>query len=237
MLSHNPIICALDTHDLSHALSLATELAPFVGMLKVGLEFFTMHGRAGVQAIAATGLPVFLDLKFHDIPNTVAGAVTSALQCGASMMTLHLSGGKEMVKAAKEAADTASLQYQMPRPLLLGVTVLTSIDASCLTTLGVQESLSDHVKRLADIAVTTGLDGIVCSPHEITMIRNIFGKKLLLVVPGIRPSLEIQDDQKRTLTPQAALQAGADYLVIGRPITQAAKPALAARHIRDTLAA
>ncbi|MEM7044791.1 MAG: orotidine-5'-phosphate decarboxylase [Pseudomonadota bacterium] len=232
MTTTSPVFCAIDRADLSGALLLARSLGhETVGGLKLGLEFVTANGPAGVKSIVDLGLPVFLDLKFHDIPNTVAGAVKAAADLGAAMMTLHLQGGPAMLWAAADAIKDLGDR----RPLLLGVSVLTSMDDKDLAAVGVEGSTEDQVLRLAMLAKKTGLDGMICSPKEIPALRKTFGDEMKLVVPGIRPAGCSAGDQKRTLTPGEAITAGADYLVIGRPITAAGSPRAAARAIRDEI--
>lgn len=234
MTTSSPVFCAIDRPDLSGALLLARSLdRQAVGGLKVGLEFMTANGPSGVRSIVDLGLPVFLDLKFHDIPNTVAGAVKAAAALGVSMMTLHLQGGAAMLWAAADAIK----ELGPNRPMLLGVSVLTSLDDKDLAAIGVEGSTEEQVLRLGTLARKTGLDGMICSPREITPLRNAFGDALKLVVPGIRPAGSDAGDQKRTLTPGEAIKAGADYLVIGRPITAARHPGAAARAIHDEIAA
>ena len=218
----NPIFCAVDRPDLEGTLALARALAPHVGGIKLGLEFFTAQGPRGVEAVAALGLPVFLDLKLHDIPNTVAGAVRQVARLGVAMLTLHASGGRAMLEAAAEAAAAATTP-----PWLLGVTVLTSLDAADLAAIGMAADPAGQALRLARLAVAAGLDGLVCSPHEIAELRRALGAGPKIVVPGIRAEAG-GDDQKRTMAPADALAAGADILVIGRPITRATAPADAA---------
>lgn len=220
----SPVFCAIDRPDLKGALALGESLADSVGGLKVGLEFITANGPAGVRKIVDLGLPVFLDVKFHDIPNTVQGAVRAAGRLGVSMLTLHLSGGPAMLEAAVEAANNIN----GPRPWLLGVSVLTSMDDDDLKAVGVRDKTSEQVLRLADLAKSSGLDGMICSPKEISPLKERFGDSLKLVVPGIRPKGSAAGDQKRTLAPADAIEAGADYLVIGRPITEAEDPRAAA---------
>jgi orotidine-5'-phosphate decarboxylase len=233
-MTNSPVFCAIDRPDLSGALLLARSLSrKEVGGLKLGLEFVTANGPSGVRSMVALGLPVFLDLKFHDIPNTVAGAVRAAADLGISMLTLHLQGGASMLWAAVDAVRDLGDR----RPLLLGVSVLTSMDNRDLQTVGVQGTTEEQVLRLADLARATGLDGMVCSPKEITPLRQAFGSDMTLVVPGIRPAGTDAGDQKRTLTPGEAIRAGADYLVIGRPITAASSPRAAALAIQDEIEA
>lgn len=227
-----PIYCALDRPDLEGALALGRSLADVVGGLKVGLEFVTANGPTGVRDIVGLGLPVFLDVKFHDIPNTVAGAVRAAASLGVAMLTLHVAGGPAMLRAALDAAASRD-----PRPWLLGVTVLTSVDDRDLAALGVGGSAADQVLRLADLAQTSGLDGVICSPHEIAALRRQCDTEFKLVVPGIRPQGSAADDQKRTMSPSEAAALGADALVIGRPITGACDPRAAAQAISAEIAA
>jgi orotidine-5'-phosphate decarboxylase len=231
----NPVFCALDTTDTAEAVRLARQLSGLVGGLKLGLEFHTANGADGVRAVAETGLPIFLDLKFHDIPNTVAGAVRSVVRLAPALTTLHAIGGAEMMKAAVDAAGDAAAKLGVARPKLLAVTVLTSMGQAELPGIGVEGSVLDQVKRLAALAVSAGVDGIVCSPHEVDHLRALLGSGVTLVIPGIRPAWAAANDQKRVLTPKEAVAKGADFLVIGRPITAAADPAEAAKRIQDEL--
>lgn len=234
MTTTSPVFCAIDRPDLSGALLLARSLnRQAIGGLKLGLEFMTANGPSGVRSIVDLGLPVFLDLKFHDIPNTVAGAVRAAADLGVTMLTLHLQGGPAMLWAAADAIKNLGDQ----RPMLLGVSVLTSMDDKDLAAVGVEGSTEAQVLRLAMLARKTGLDGMVCSPREIKPLRQTFGNSMKLVVPGIRPAGCAAGDQKRTLTPGDAIKAGADYLVIGRPITAAGSPRVAALAIKDEIEA
>ena len=227
------LFVALDTPDLDGALSLAGSLAGVVGGVKLGKAFFTANGPQGVKRIAAAGLPVFLDLKFHDIPNTVADAVRAALPLAPVMLTVHASGGAAMMRAAADAAREAGAN----RPLVLGVTVLTSLGAEDLAASGLAGPVPDQVMRLARLAQASGLDGVVCSAREAAALRVECGTGFTLVVPGIRPAGAAAGDQKRTATPAEAIAAGADYLVIGRPVTGAGDPAQAARAIIDEIEA
>lgn len=227
----NPIITAVDTPDVEQATTLASDLAPHTAMVKLGLEFFVRHGIAGVQQVTRHGdIPLFLDLKFHDIPNTVAGAVRSAIGTQCNMLTIHTGGGRDMCKAAADA-----LKGEANAPTLLGVTVLTSLNEEMLDTIGFRSTVQDQVLRMVDIAAQAGLAGVVCSPWEIRPIRDRFSDELTLVVPGIRPPGSPQGDQQRTMTPAEAMAEGADYLVIGRPITQAKEPVQAAKSILAAL--
>jgi len=223
------LIVALDTADAGQAMAWAEKLAPHCGLLKLGLEFFLAHGPMGVHAIAAR--PIFLDLKLHDIPHTVAGAVRAVLPLQPRMLTLHAGGGARMIETARRAADTVDHP-----PLLLAVTVLTSLDSSALHATGVAGGPRQQVLRLGRLAMDAGADGLVCSAHEASMLRDALGAVPILVVPGIRPSGADADDQARTLTPREAADAGADWIVVGRPITGSIDPAAAAAAIAAELA-
>lgn len=226
----NPIFVAIDTPDLDRALALARAVGPHVGGLKVGLEFITAQGPEGIRAIAALGKPVFADTKFHDIPNTVAGAAREIAKLGVAMFNIHASGGEAMMRAAKDAASSID-----PQTKLIAVTVLTSIDDGVLDSVGQRGPAGDQVVRLAKLVQASGLDGVVCSAHEIAAIRKACGDDFLLVVPGIRPAGSDLADQRRVMTPAEAARAGADILVIGRPITGAQDPAKAACEIALSL--
>ncbi|HYE00291.1 MAG TPA: orotidine-5'-phosphate decarboxylase [Alphaproteobacteria bacterium] len=230
------IFVALDTASVSGALGLARRLDGLVGGLKLGLEFFCAHGPAGVREVAALGLPIFLDLKLHDIPNTVAGGVRGAAATGPAFITLHAGGGPAMLRAAVAAATEAAGAHSVARPMLLGVTVMTSLDDDDLEAVGQRGPAAEQVLRLATLGQDCGLDGIVCSPHEVAAIRDRCGSRLKLMVPGVRPVWAAADDQKRVMTPAEAVRAGADWLVIGRPITRADDPAEAARRIAAEIA-
>jgi orotidine-5'-phosphate decarboxylase len=232
-----PVFCALDTPDLSLATGIAAKVADAIGGLKLGLEFFAAQGPKGVKQIQkASDLPVFLDLKLNDIPNTVAGAVRAVAPLGAFMLTVHTNGGREMMEAAAKAASEAAYEIVKARPLLVGVTVLTSFNNDDLAETGVSDTVVDHVRRMAELAKRAGLDGVVCSPREVAMLRSDLGEGFKLVTPGVRPEWASKDDQKRIMTPLEAVSAGADYLVIGRPITAAQDPASAAARIAAELA-
>lgn len=231
----NPIIVALDVPRMDAALELAAQLAPVVGAFKIGKELFTSAGPEVVRRIRTLGGAVFLDLKFHDIPNTVAKAVEAAVQLDVQMLTIHTCGGATMMRAAEHAAQTSAARRGQPAPLVLGVTVLTSMDGSDLAEIGVATGVAQQVERLAGLAVTSGLRGLVCSPLEITALRPFLPAEMQLVTPGIRPADSRSDDQKRTLTPAEALAAGASWLVIGRPIYAAENPRAAAEKILASL--
>ncbi len=227
----NPVFCALDTPDVARAEELAGLLAPCLGGIKLGLEFFNANGPDGYRTVATAQLPVFLDLKLHDIPNTVAGAMRALVPLAPALVTVHTSGGAAMLRAAAEAAAEASQP-----PKIIGVTVLTSLDDGDLEGMGVGGGAAEQVKRLAALAQDSGLDGVVCSPREITNLRAQCGDDFTLVVPGIRPKGADAGDQKRVMTPGEAVSLGADILVVGRPITAAADPRAAAEGICQEIA-
>lgn len=232
---NNPILCAVDKTDITEARELVKQVRGAVGGIKLGLEFFTANGAAGVQGLANNETPVFLDLKFHDIPNTVAKAIKATAGINTFMMTVHTSGGRDMLRAAIDASMEVADLTGSERPLIVGVTVLTSMDQDDLSIVGIRDKLTDQVLRLADLAQSSGLDGVVCSPYEIQMIKKHCGSEFKLVVPGIRPAGSDAGDQKRIMTPKQAIENGADYLVIGRPITEAPSPSGMAAEILSSL--
>lgn len=217
-----PIIVALDFPTAEGALALADQLDPAQCRVKVGKELFTSHGRPVIEALHAKGFEVFLDLKFHDIPNTTAMAVKAAAEQGVWMVNVHCSGGLRMMTACRETLDTLS----GPKPLLIGVTVLTSMEREDLAGIGLDVDPKEQVLRLAGLAERAGMDGLVCSAQEASSLKAAH-PSLQLVTPGIRPAGSALDDQRRILTPREALDAGSDYLVIGRPISRASDPAAA----------
>lgn len=227
----SPVFCALDAPDLAATTALARRLAGTVGGLKLGLEFFAAQGPGGVRAIAALGLPIFLDLKLHDIPNTVSGAIRALGPLGVSIVNVHAAGGEAMMRAAAQAARASGPDA----PLIVAVTVLTSLDGSDLAATGIVEAPQTQTLRLARLARTAGLDGVVCGAGEAEAVRQACGPGFLIITPGIRPEGAAMGDQKRAATPAAARAAGADILVIGRPITEADDPAQAARRIAADL--
>lgn len=221
------LIVALDTADKDQALAWAEATASFCSMVKVGLEFFLSHGHAGVRMLSDAGHVVMLDLKLHDVPTTVARAVRAVLPLKPHILTVHASGGAAMIEAARGVIEKAP----PPRPLLIAVTVLTSLDTTALQEIGMPGSPDQHVLAFAGAALRAGADGLVCSAYEIPTLRRNFGNAPLLVVPGIRVDGAEQQDQKRSMTPGAAARAGADWIVVGRPITGAPDPAMAAAGI------
>lgn len=229
------IFCALDTTDVETAVALARNLSGEVGGIKLGLEYFCACGAAGFRAVAETGMPIFLDLKFHDIPNTVAGAVRAVAPLGPKILTIHTQGGAEMMRRAADTAAEEAARHGLDKPAVVGVTILTSLDQGDLSSIGVDAAVPDQVARLAALANESGLDGMVCSPMEIALARAATRPDFKLVVPGIRPVGAATGDQKRVMTPAEAVDAGADILVIGRPITQADDPVTAVRAIAASL--
>jgi orotidine-5'-phosphate decarboxylase len=225
------LIAALDTTEPATAQSWARAVTPHCGMVKLGLEYFLANGAPGMKLFHGT--PVFLDLKLHDIPNTVAGAVRAVLPLQPAMLTLHAAGGAAMIAAARAAADPEG----EARPILLAVTVLTSLDGEALHETGIAGGARQQVLRLARLALSAGADGLVCSAHEVSMLRDAFGAAPVLVVPGIRPVGSDAGGQARVMTPREAADAGADWLVVGRPITQAIDPGRAAQMIAASLVA
>jgi len=231
----NPIIVALDVPTGEAALKLVEQLAPVAGGFKIGSERFTSAGPDIVRRVRERGALVFLDLKFHDIPNTVAKAVAAAMQLDVQMLTVHASGGLEMLKAAEQAAQEGAWRVGRTPPLVLGVTVLTSLDAGALKEIGLDANVEYQVRRLATVATKAGLRGLVCSPLEVAKLRQLLPPSTQLVTPGVRTGAEKADDQKRTLTPREAIAAGSNWLVIGRPIYAAENPRAAAEKILESL--
>jgi orotidine-5'-phosphate decarboxylase len=225
--ARDKIIVALDVPAKAEALDLVKQLAPEISFFKIGLQLYTVAGPEAVREILATGAKVFLDLKLHDIPNTVARAVESAASLGVQMLTIHLSGGEAMLRAAATARPA--------NMLILGVTVLTSLTEEALHQVGVSERINDHVLRLARLGQKAGIGGLVASPFEARTLRDEFGDNIKIVTPGVRPSWSDAGDQKRFMTPREAFDAGADYLVIGRPITAHANPRQAVVKVLDEL--
>ena len=225
------VVIALDYQDKQQALDFINQLDPSSCRLKIGKEMFTHFGPEFVKQLVAKEFDVFLDLKFHDIPNTVANAVKAAADLGVWMVNVHASGGRRMMEAAKKILAP----YGSDAPLLIAVTVLTSMDQSDLQELGIELSPAEQVKRLAKLAKLSGLDGVVCSAHEAQALKTLLGAEFKLITPGIRPLGCDAGDQRRIMTPRQAIDAGSDYLVIGRPITQAENPVEVLKNINDSL--
>ncbi|MCD6034767.1 MAG: pyrF [Rickettsiales bacterium] len=232
------IICAIDTHDVEKALHLADQLQGHVDAIKLGLEFFVANGPDGVNRLSEKRIPIFLDLKLHDIPNTVAGGIRSAIKhTDVFMITIHASGGLAMMKSAVDAAEEAAWRLGKKRPLIVGVTALTSLDTQDLRDTGVIAPIADHILQLARLAKDAGLDGVVSPSYEVAEIKKQCGDGFKVVVPGIRPAGTDGEDQKRFTTPAEAVRCGADFIVVGRPITKAENPAASADSIRKEIAA
>ena len=231
ILPHERVLVGIDTTDCDKAMKIATAVTGSVGGGKLGKEFFVSNGPEGVRRVTAGGAPLFLDLKWHDIPNTVAGAVRASLPLKPMIVNVHASGGPAMMKAAAEAAAAAGED----RPMVIGVTVLTSMAEDDLAAVGMDTDMPGQVVRLALLAKNCGLDGVVCSPKEIRMVKEACGPDFKCIVPGIRPVWAAANDQKRIATPAQAVADGADYIVIGRPIAAADDPAAAARKVADEL--
>jgi orotidine-5'-phosphate decarboxylase len=230
---HQRIIAAIDVPTVAEASALCTALRGTVGLAKIGLELFVAEGERAVRAAQDAGHSVFLDLKLHDIPNTVESAARSVRRLGVQMLTVHASGGRSMVSAARRGLHSSGSGEP---PILLAVTVLTSMTASDLADQNIGGSVEEHVVRLAKMAIDAGADGLVCSPLEVAALRRELGPKPVLVVPGIRPAGSAAHDQARAATPASALASGADYLVIGRPLREGGDPAAAARRVAQELA-
>jgi orotidine-5'-phosphate decarboxylase len=231
----NPIIVALDVPDADRALKLVEQVREAVGAFKIGSELFTNAGPDIVRRIRSQGAAVFLDLKFHDIPNTVAKAVAAATRLDVQMLTIHAGGGPAMMRAAEASAQEAAAALGSSPPLVLGVTVLTSMDAAELSAVGLPPNVGKQVERLASLAASAGLHGLVCSPLELTLLRQVLPAEFQLVTPGVRGPEDAAGDQMRTLSAPEAMAAGASWLVIGRPIYAAPDPRAAAERILDSL--
>ena len=231
-MSKEKLIVALDFDNLHTANQIVSQLGDIVTWFKIGGQLFTATGLTSVETCHKLGKKVFLDLKFHDIPNTVAGAVAAAAKTGAGMINMHASGGFEMMRAASEAANMQAGVLEIPRPLLIGVTVLTSIDeGNFQRDFDTERRLRDQVAYFAELSQNAGLDGVVASPLEIEMVRRVCGERFLIVTPGVRPRWAAAGDQRRIKTPAEAIEAGADYIVVGRPITGVNNPREAAENI------
>ncbi|HCL9043331.1 TPA: orotidine-5'-phosphate decarboxylase [Escherichia coli] len=230
-VTNSPVVVALDYHNRDAALAFVDKIDPRDCRLKVGKEMFTLFGPQFVRELQQRGFDIFLDLKFHDIPNTAAHAVAAAADLGVWMVNVHASGGARMMTAAREAL----VPFGKDAPLLIAVTVLTSMEASDLADLGVTLSPADYAERLAALTQKCGLDGVVCSAQEAVRFKQVFGQEFKLVTPGIRPQGSDAGDQRRIMTPEQALAAGVDYMVIGRPVTQSVDPAQTLKAINASL--
>ncbi|EPI3492203.1 orotidine-5'-phosphate decarboxylase [Escherichia coli] len=230
-VTNSPVVVALDYHNRDAALAFVDKIDPRDCRLKVGKEMFTLFGPQFVRELQQRGFDIFLDLKFHDIPNTAAYAVAAAADLGVWMVNVHASGGARMMTAAREAL----VPFGKDAPLLIAVTVLTSMEASDLADLGVTLSPADYAERLAALTQKCGLDGVVCSAQEAVRFKQVFGQEFKLVTPGIRPQGSEAGDQRRIMTPEQALAAGVDYMVIGRPVTQSVDPAQTLKAINASL--
>jgi len=225
------LLVALDVDTADDARKMADALRGVVGGFKIGSRLFTSHGPAFVEELVGGGDRVFLDLKYHDIPNTVAGAVAAATRLGVWMLTIHAAGGAAMMRAARAAADEEAARQSRPAPLIVGITMLTSLNEAALDEIGFASSIEVQVERLAALAQSSGLDGVVASPQEVGLIRSRCGSRFTIVTPGIRGATDAKGDQSRTMTAAAALASGSSYLVVGRPIIAAANPRAAAERI------
>jgi orotidine-5'-phosphate decarboxylase len=234
--ARNRLIVALDVETIEAARGLVNRLLGMVGMFKIGSQLFTHAGPRLVREIVEIGEQVFLDLKFHDIPNTVAAASAEAVRLGISLFNVHALGGGEMMRRTAEAVNETAARENLPRPRALAVTVLTSSDEETLKEVGIEFSADAQAVRLARLAASCGLDGVVASPHEVIAVRNsVERENFLIVTPGVRSTAVPDDDQRRVMTPGEAVEAGADYIVVGRPITQAENPERAAREILEQI--
>jgi orotidine-5'-phosphate decarboxylase len=232
----NKLIVALDVETAREALNLFSALKDVVGMFKIGSQLFTAKGPGIVREIVRAGGRIFLDLKFHDIPNTVATAGVEAARLGVSIFDVHASGGREMMRRTTEAVREITEREGIVRPLIIGITVLTSFDDSILTETGFSSSTTEQVERMARLAEESGIDGVVASPHEVKLIRKTVQRSNFVVIaPGVRPAGIASDDQRRVMTPAEAVRAGADYLVVGRAILKSPDPALAAHQIMEEM--
>ena len=222
-MNNNPIYCAIDTSSVDEALSIINEISPYIGGIKLGLEFFTSCGIKGIEQVAKCELPLFLDLKLYDIPNTVKKSLKNILSFHPTYTTLHALGGSDMLK------ECVNLKKELNSSTnLIGVTILTSFDHNSLNEVGISGTVNMNVEKLSQLAFNNGMDGVVCSPMEIRKVKEKFGSKLKAIAPGIRNNTDISNDQRRTLSAKEAIDLGADIIVIGRPITSAESPAKAA---------
>ncbi len=231
------IFCAIDTPNLQIAQQIAEAISVENCGIKLGLEFFNANGPQGVKYISehCSNIPIFLDMKYHDIPNTVASSLRAIVPLGVSFVNVHCAGGREMMEISAQALKEECSKIGVTPPKILGVTILTSMDQQAIEEVGYNNNLVDQVKKMAVLAKESGLDGVVCSAHEIRIIKEACGDDFITMVPGIRPALSNSDDQKRTMTPEEAIKEGANYLVIGRPITKADNPVQAVIDINQSI--
>jgi len=235
-LATDKLIVALDVDNAQRARELVSILRDQIGMFKIGSQLFTIAGPDIVREVVKSGARVFLDLKFHDIPNTVAAAGVAATQLGVSIFNVHAAGGSEMMRRTADAVSQVAAREGIPRPSVIAVTILTSMDEIVLSEVGLHSTCVDQVRTLAQLADSSGMDGVVASPREVSIIRtNVKTAPFLIVTPGVRPAGVVPNDQKRVSTPAEAIKMGADYIVIGRPITGATDPAAAARQIAQEM--
>lgn len=235
MKDRGRLIVALDVDTKEKAVSLVEKLREDVGIFKIGSELFTSCGPDVIKEVKSNGCEVFLDLKFHDIPNTVARSAIAAVRSGALIFNVHALGGADMMKKAAEAVAKESRALKIEKPKIIAVTVLTSMDENNLKKIGVDDNMETQVLRLAKLARESGMDGVVASPSETGLIRKSIGKDFLIVTPGVRPSWAAVNDQKRIATPKEAIENGADFIVVGRPITEAADPVSAAKKVLEEI--
>ncbi|MBU2063380.1 MAG: orotidine-5'-phosphate decarboxylase [Candidatus Omnitrophica bacterium] len=229
------LIVALDTSKIGQAERIVKELAPISAFFKIGSQLFTACGPESIEMVHKNKGKVFLDLKFHDIPNTVAQAALNVLEQGVFMFNMHALGGKDMLLKVSEVISEKAKEKQIPRPIMLGVTVLTSMDRQQLNSLGVNRSVKNEVLHLARLSKDCRLDGVVCSGKELKLLRRVYGDDFILVVPGVRPKKSESFDQKRIITPEEAARLGADFIVVGRPITASENPLESAKSIIDQI--
>ncbi len=230
------LIIALDVDNLKVAGNLVDKLSDYVNIFKIGNQLFTAEGTQAIKMIKEKGKEVFLDLKFHDIPNTVARAAEAATRLGVYIFNLHISGGLEMMRAAVEASKNASLTWEIRKPIILGVTILTSINQKILEEeIGMKKGLEEQVAHLAKLAQAAGLDGVIASSREIEIIRKVCGEDFIILTPGMRPAGKLMHDQKRVMTPGEAIKKGADFIVVGRPVREAVNPVQAVREIIEEM--
>ncbi len=233
-MQNNPIICALDSKDINQAIKIINQTKEYINYYKLGLEFFTAFGPQGVKKIKELGVKIFLDMKYHDIPKQISSSMKAAMDLDVDIVTIHSLGGKEMMAETISEAEKYAKLSKVKLPRIAAVTILTSMDQSQLKDIGIERKIKDQVLHLVGIAYESGVRNFVCSPHEIEAIKAKY-KDVTLIVPGIRPESSKSDDQKRIMTPKEAIDKGADFLVIGRPITKSETPSIAIKEIFETI--